>query len=33
MVDVCIFREIINGNEPAGIVYEDELTIVFVDIR
>jgi histidine triad (HIT) family protein len=29
----CVFCEIVNGNEPASIVFEDELTMAFVDLR
>jgi histidine triad (HIT) family protein len=29
----CVFCEIVSGNEPASIVFEDELTMAFVDLR
>ena len=30
---MCIFCEIILGNQPASFVYEDESMVVFLDIR
>lgn len=33
MEERCIFCEIVSGNEPASIVFEDELTMAFVDLR
>jgi len=29
----CVFCAIANGSEPASIVYEDELSIAFIDLR
>ena len=29
---MCIFCEIISGEQPANIIYEDELTLAFLDI-
>ncbi|MGV8940135.1 MAG: HIT family protein [Lysobacter sp.] len=29
----CIFCDIVQGKEPASIVFEDELTMAFVDLR
>ena len=33
MADHCIFCEIINRSAPASIVFEDERTLAFVDLR
>ncbi len=33
MEDNCTFCDIANGTRPASIVYEDELTMAFIDIR
>ena len=32
-MDDCIFCEIIAGNAPASIIYQDDLVIVFLDIN
>jgi diadenosine tetraphosphate (Ap4A) HIT family hydrolase len=32
-MDDCLFCEIIAGNSPAGINYQDDLVIVFLDIN
>jgi Scavenger mRNA decapping enzyme C-term binding len=31
--EVCVFCEIVEGTREASIVYEDELTMAFVDLR
>ncbi len=33
MDDACIFCEIVRGTRSASLVYEDELTMAFVDLR
>ncbi len=33
MKQTCVFCDIAKGHAPANIVYEDELTIAFVDLR
>src|SRR5690606_31072193 len=33
MAERCIFCEIINRSAPASIVFEDERTLAFVDLR
>lgn len=30
---VCIFCEIVRGSQPASIVWEDDLTVAFIDLR
>jgi diadenosine tetraphosphate (Ap4A) HIT family hydrolase len=30
---VCVFCEIVRGAEPASVVWEDELTMAFMDRR
>jgi histidine triad (HIT) family protein len=32
-MDQCIFCQIIQGDAPASIVYEDEMTLAFMDLR
>lgn len=32
-MDTCVFCEIIAGNEPASIAFQDDLVIAFMDIR
>lgn len=31
-MDECVFCKIVNGEVPASVVYEDELTLAFMDI-
>lgn len=33
MTEMCVFCEIVQGTRPASIVYEDDLTVAFVDLR
>ena len=33
MSEACIFCEIVQGRAPASVVYGDELTMAFVDLR
>lgn len=33
MSEGCVFCEIVRGNEPASIVWEDDLTMAFMDRR
>ena len=33
MSDECIFCNIANNREPASIVYRDDLTMAFIDLR
>ena len=33
MEDVCVFCEIVAGRAPAALVFEDEATLAFVDLR
>ncbi|HMZ81663.1 MAG TPA: HIT domain-containing protein, partial [Acidobacteriota bacterium] len=33
MTSQCIFCDIVNGRELASIVFQDELTLAFMDIR
>jgi len=33
MSDGCVFCKIANHKEPASIVYQDELTMAFIDLR
>ena len=32
-VSDCVFCDIVAGNVPASVVYEDESTIAFMDLR
>ena len=33
MSDGCVFCSIVRGTQPASIVWEDDLTIAFIDLR
>ncbi|MBI4751158.1 MAG: HIT domain-containing protein [Acidobacteria bacterium] len=33
MTSQCVFCDIVNGSQPASIVFEDEFTLAFMDIR
>src|SRR5690242_11939711 len=33
MRDGCVFCEIVRGRQPASVVWEDDLTLAFVDLR
>lgn len=33
MPDSCVFCEIVRGTEPASIVWDDSLTMAFIDLR
>lgn len=33
MTEVCVFCEIVCGTQPASVVWEDDLTMAFIDLR
>lgn len=33
MSETCVFCEIVAGESPASFVYEDDLTVAFIDLR
>ena len=33
MTDPCVFCEIVSGTRPASVVYRDEMTLAFLDLR